>query len=299
MLKNAFYFFRQAFWGLQEHRVLALLTVLSISLTFLFSGFFYLVYINLEKVGGKVRGKVSMMVYIHDDLSSKEVNLLMEKLQKEVGVGRVTYFSKEQALQEYLNDLNGDPKLIEGLGENPFPASFRLMIQKTFQTTAHMNKMKDRIELWSGIEEIQYQNEWISLLNRVINFLKFGGIWLGGLLILGILAIVSTTIRLTVYERREEIQILKFMGATNRFILAPFFVEGLLMGVVGSIFALFLLTVLFDLFGYWVGGGLPVSMQWGLVFIPKETMVVMLALGVLLGCLGSLISVKGVLRENF
>ena len=299
MLKNAFYFFRQAFWGLQEHRVLALLTVLSISLTFLFSGFFYLVYINLEKVGGKVRGKVSMMVYIHDDLSSKEVNLLMEKLQKEVGVGRVTYFSKEQALQEYLIDLNGDPKLIEGLGENPFPASFRLMIQKTFQTTAHMNKMKDRIELWSGIEEIQYQNEWISLLNRVINFLKFGGIWLGGLLILGILAIVSTTIRLTVYERREEIQILKFMGATNRFILAPFFVEGLLMGVVGSIFALFLLTVLFDLFGYWVGGGLPVSMQWGLVFIPKETMLVMLALGVLLGCLGSLISVKGVLRENF
>jgi len=132
-----------------------------------------------------------MMVYIHDDLISKEVNLLMEKLQKEVGVGRVTYFSKEQALQEYLNDLNGDPKLIEGLGENPFPASFRLMIQKTFQTTAHMNKMKDRIELWSGIEEIQYQNEWISLLNRVINFLKFGGIWLGGLLILGILAIVS------------------------------------------------------------------------------------------------------------
>jgi len=299
MLKNTFYFFRQAFWGLQEHRVLALLTVLSISLTFLFSGFFYLVFINLEKVGGKVRGKVSMMVYIHDDLSSKEVNLLMEKFQKEVGVGKVTYFSKEQALQEYLNDLNGDPKLIEGLGENPFPASFRLMIQKTFQTTAYMNKMKDRIELWSGIEEIQYQNEWISLLNRVINFLKFGGIWLGGLLILGILAIVSTTIRLTVYERREEIQILKFMGATNRFILAPFFVEGLLMGVVGSLFALFLLTVLFDLFGNWVGEGLPVSMQWGLVFIPKETMVAMLALGVLLGCLGSLISVKGVLRENF
>lgn len=299
MLRNAFYFLRQAFWGLQEHRVLALLTVLSISLTFLFSGFFYLIYINLELVGGKVRGKVSMMVYLQDDLSSEETDDLKKRLQKEVGVDRITYLSKEEALQEYLYDLNGDPKLLEALGGNPFPASFRLMIQKAFQNTPYMNKMKDRISRWIGIEEIQFQNEWIGLLNRVMKFLKFGGIWLGGLLILGILAIVSTTIRLTVYERREEIQILKFMGATNRFILAPFFLEGLIMGVVGSLFALFLLSILFDLFGYWVGGGLPLSMQWGVIFIPKETMVIILVLGVLLGCLGSLISVKGVLREKF
>jgi len=66
---------------------------------------------------------------------------------------------------------------------------------------------------------------------------------MGGLLVLGILAIVSTTIRLTVYARREEIQILKFMGATDRFIMAPFFIEGLLIGMIGSVFALFLLMV--------------------------------------------------------
>ncbi len=299
MVRNLLYFFRQAFRGLQEHRVLALLTVLSISLTFLFSGLFFLVYINLEHFGGTLRGKVSMMVYLQDDVLESEANALRDKIETEEGVEKVVYFSKTQALDEYLNQLGGDPKLLEGLGENPFPASFQILIQKPFQKNTVMEKLSGRIRQMQGVEEVRYRDDWVNLLNRVLAFLRVGGIWLGGFLILGILAIVSTTIRLTVYSRREEIQILKFMGATDRFIIAPFFIEGLLIGMIGSLFALFLLMILFEIIGDSTGGGFQISRQSGLIFFSQGVMGLILGAGVLLGCLGSLISVKGVLREDF
>ena len=299
MVRNSIYFIGQAIRGLQEHRILALMTVLSISLTFLFSGLFFLVYINLERFGGTLRGQVSMMVYLQEGFKEGEMAPLRDQLRKEKGVEGVIFLSKEQALEEYLNELRGDPKLLEGLGENPFPASFEVLIQKFFQNSNFMENLSQRIRQWEGVDEVRYLDEWVNFLNQVLTFLKLGGFWLGGLLVLGILAIVSTTIRLTVYARREEIQILKFMGATDRFIMAPFFIEGLLIGMIGSVFALFLLMVFFELFGNSVGEGFRISGHSGLVFLPQKVMVSMLGAGVLLGCLGSLISVRGVLREEF
>jgi len=299
VVRNSIYFFRQAIRGLQEHRILALMTVLSISLTFLFSGLFFLVYINLERVGGTLKGQVSMMVYLQEGFKEDEMASLRDQLNQEKEVEDVVFLSKEQALDEYLNELRGDPKLLEGLGENPFPASFQVLIQKNFQNSHFMENLSQRVKQWEGVDEVRYLDEWVNFLNQVLTFLKLGGFWLGGLLVLGILAIVSTTIRLTVYARREEIQILKFMGATDRFIMAPFFIEGLLIGMIGSVFALFLLMVFFDLFGDSVGGGFRISGHSGLVFLPQMVMGSMLGAGVLLGCLGSLISVRGVLREEF
>jgi cell division transport system permease protein len=162
-----------------------------------------------------------------------------------------------------------------------------------------MEKLSQQIRQWEGVDEVRFRDEWVNFLNQVLTFLKLGGIWLGGLLVLGILAIVSTTIRLTVYARREEIQILKFMGATDRFIMAPFFIEGLFIGMIGSGFSLFLLMVFFEFFGDSVEGGFQYGGYSSLVFLTQKVMVSMLGAGILLGCLGSLISVRGVLREEF
>ena len=151
---------------------------------------------------------------------------------------------------------------------------------------------------WNGVEEIRYQGEWLDLLNRLLNFLRLGGIWLGGLLILGVLAIVSTIVQLTVYGRREEIQILRFMGATDRFIMAPFFIEGLLIGLMGSVFSLSLLIVFFELFQESVTGDQGIGGSLRLIFLSQKVMLSMLLGGVVLGCLGSLLSVRGVLRQE-
>jgi cell division transport system permease protein len=299
MVRNSIYFLKQAVRGLQEHRILALMTVLSISLTFLFSGLFFLVYINLEQLGGTLRGQVRMMVYLQDAFKENGISSLGDQLKKEKGVEKVIFLSKEDALHEYINELKGDPKLLEGLGENPFPASFQVLIEKSFQNSVFMEKLSQQIRQWEGVDEVRFRDEWVNFLNQVLTFLKLGGIWLGGLLVLGILAIVSTTIRLTVYARREEIQILKFMGATDRFIMAPFFIEGLFIGMIGSGFSLFLLMVFFEFFGDSVEGGFQYGGYSSLVFLTQKVMVSMLGAGILLGCLGSLISVRGVLREEF
>ncbi|HEX9758783.1 MAG TPA: permease-like cell division protein FtsX [Nitrospiria bacterium] len=299
MVRNSIYFLKQAVRGLQEHRILALMTVLSISLTFLFSGLFFLVYINLEQLGGTLRGQVRMMVYLQDAFKENGISSLGDQLKKEKGVEKVIFLSKEDALHEYINELKGDPKLLEGLGENPFPASFQVLIEKSFQNSDFMEKLSQQIRQWEGVDEVRFRDEWVNFLNQVLTFLKLGGIWLGGLLVLGILAIVSTTIRLTVYARREEIQILKFMGATDRFIMAPFFIEGLFIGMIGSGFSLFLLMVFFEFFGDSVEGGFQYGGYSSLVFLTQKVMVSMLGAGILLGCLGSLISVRGVLREEF
>jgi cell division transport system permease protein len=248
VVRNAVYFLLQAIRGLREHRILALMAVLSMGLTFLLSGLFILIYLNLENFGGELQGQVDMKVYLREGLEPIQVESLGKRLEQERGVERVFYHSKEKALEEYLNDLQGDPKLLEGLGGNPFPSSYQLLIHPAFQTSSHMKGLGERLSRWDGVEEVRYQGEWLDLLNRLLNFLRLGGIWLGGLLVLGVLTIVSTTVRLTVYGRREEIQILRSLGARDGFIMAPFFIEGLFIGLVGSVFSLFLLMVFFELF---------------------------------------------------
>ena len=209
----------------------------------------------------------------------------------------MTYTSKEEALQSFKRELKGKESLLEGLGENPIPASLQLRIQDAYQTPEALRQFTSSLSRLEGVEDVQYGQEWVDRLTAAVRMLRLLGLSVCLALGMASLLIVSNTIRLAVYSRAEEIEIMRLVGATKLHIRAPFLLEGLIQGGLGAAVALVLLfgayrATLWELqltpgqiFGIGVGS-----------FLDPRWVGAMLAAGAGVGAFGSLMSVGRFLR---
>lgn len=279
--------------NLKTNRLTAFLAILTLSLTLVILEIFILLYYNLESITDSIRSDVKLVAFLSDDLSQKEIDMIKDVLAREEGTADIRYVSKEKALEEFKMDLKDGGGILKDIGENPLPASFELKIAPNFQSDNEVMLFIERIKGIHGIEEISFSMDWINNLNAFLNFLKLVGLFLGSLLGAGVITIISNTIKLTIYSRSEEIEIMRLMGATNGFIKIPFFLEGAFMGTLGAVISLSLLAGIYSLFRLntaYTGAGLWKGVD--LVFLPPGTIIYLLLLGTMLGCLGSGISLK-------
>ncbi|MBI5745679.1 MAG: ABC transporter permease [Nitrospirae bacterium] len=279
--------------NLKTNRLTAFLAILTLSLTLVILEIFILLYYNLESITDSIRSDVKLVAFLSDDLSQKEIDMIKDVLAREEGTAGIRYVSKEKALEEFKMDLKDGGGILKDVGENPLPASFELKIEPNFQSDNEVMLFIERIKGIHGIEEISFSMDWINNLNAFLNFLKLVGLFLGSLLGAGVITIISNTIKLTIYSRSEEIEIMRLMGATNGFIKIPFLLEGAFMGTLGAGISLSLLAGIYTLFRLntaYTGGFLWKGVD--LVFLPPSTMIYLLLLGTMLGCLGSGISLK-------
>lgn len=278
--------------NLKTNRLTAFLAILTLSLTLVILEIFILLYYNLESITDSIRSDVKLVAFLSDDLSQKEIDMIKDVLAREEGTAGIRYVSKEQALEEFKMDLK-DGSILKDIGENPLPASFELKIAPNVQSDNEVRLFIERIKGIKGIEEISFSMDWINNLNAFLDFLKLVGLFLGSLLGAGVITIISNTIKLTIYSRSEEIEIMRLMGATNGFIKIPFLLEGAFMGTLGAGISLSLLAGIYTLFRLntdYTGGFLWKGVD--LVFLPPGTIIYLLLLGTMLGCLGSGISLK-------
>ena len=278
--------------NLKTNRLTAFLAILTLSLTLVILEIFLLLYYNLESITDSIRSDVKLVAFLSDDLSQKEIDMIKDVLAREEGTAGIKYVSKEKALEEFKMDLK-DGSILKDIGENPLPASFELKIAPNVQSDNEVRLFIERIKGIKGIEEISFSMDWINNLNAFLNFLKLVGLFLGSLLGAGVITIISNTIKLTIYSRSEEIEIMRLMGATNGFIKIPSLLEGAFMGTLGAGISLSLLAGIYTLFRLntdYTGGFLWKGVD--LVFLPPGTIIYLLLLGTMLGCLGSGISLK-------
>jgi cell division transport system permease protein len=224
------------------------------------------------------------------------VERIKEKLSSDGRILSFDYISKEEALKLFHRDFQED-SLIKSLGSNPLPASFEIKVKAGYQEPQKLVAIIDPIKEMPGVEEVQYGSDWLENLNRFLKVLRLIGVGIGGFLAVAVMTIIANTVRLHFYNRKEEIEIMKLIGATHRFIKIPFFIEGSFMGLLSGGVAAALLFFMFHFSKtrlQSIGGVFGGAME--LRFLPIEFLLGLILAGGILGGMGSFISLTHLLR---
>lgn len=272
-------------------------SICTIAVSFLIVGIFLIITGNLGALVAQWQDQFQVAVFLEDGITAEQMALLKKRIQSERAVKHTTYTSKEEALQQFKRELRDKASLLEGLGQNPIPASFQLGIHESFQTPEALRQLAGSLGRAEGVEDVLYGQEWVDRAAAAIRILRLLGLAVGLALGLASLLIVSNTIRLAVYARAEEIEIMRLVGATKTHIRAPFLLEGLIQGGLGAGLALGLLFGAYratlwqlqlkpgEVFGLGLGS-----------FLDPVWVALLLLAGASLGAFGSLISVGRFLR---
>lgn len=284
------YLFKEGIVGLWRNRTMALASVGTIILCLLILGMSYAVGNNMDYMIEQMEAKFGVTAYLKDDIEQKEIDALKTKIENLSQVASVIYISKDDALKIFSED-NEDANLFAMFkDDNPLPASFEII-------TKDIKQQKDLVKIlagYTGIEDtIYFEDETQTFINlrNTINYVCYG--ILICLVIVGLL-LMSNTIKLTVYIRKREIGIMKYVGATDAFIQVPFLIEGTLIGLIGSIISILVVASSYN----WVStkaitmiGLLGDISLVSVGMIMKELIPIFIALGVGIGLIGSLFAI--------
>ncbi|MGH7254751.1 MAG: permease-like cell division protein FtsX [Nitrospirales bacterium] len=285
------YVIKEAFANIRLNRTTSLIALATTAFTLACFGVFLLLYFNLRGVADSLQEEVKVIVYAQDSLTGPQVTELGQRLKREREVGTITYVSKEQALHEFRAQFPTDQHLLEGLGENPLPASFVITLAPRYRNSEAVSRWTQRLQEIPGVFQVQYSRDWIENLTTLIGFIELAAIAVGAILSAASVTIIANTIRLTLYARRDEIEIMRMIGATSAFIKIPYLLEGALLGALGGLLSVMLLKGSFEVFKYQLGSsGRFLGIESGFGFFPLRVSVLMVLVGLVLGWAGSLMS---------
>ncbi|MGH7275177.1 MAG: permease-like cell division protein FtsX [Nitrospiria bacterium] len=292
-------FLQEAVNNVNRHRLLSFATTITISLILMVFGLFLLIYFNLRGLGGSLREQVVMTAYLQEGLTHEEVRDIEERIHQEPAVGTVYFTSKEEALQEFQVKLQGQAGILQGLGENPLPASFDIKLGPTYQTPEVVKRLAESLKLIKGVEEVQDGLDWLDRFTSFTRFARIMGLGIGVLLGIAVVTITSNTIRLSFYTRREEIELMRLIGAKEAFIRAPFFIEGAVVGLSGGVIALLSVGCLFFLFQkQFIIEKVFFGKEAPLTFFSFELLLLLLFMATFLGGMGGYFSVSSSVKAR-
>ncbi|MCP2520908.1 permease-like cell division protein FtsX [Candidatus Aminicenantes bacterium AC-335-A11] len=207
------------------------------------------------------------------------------------------FISKEEALARFERDFPQLEGIVRDLKENPFPASYEIVFKKGIDSPYAITSFLEEMKELEGIEEIQFNREWLEKLIGISRIIRAIGFFLGGILILASFFIISNVININVYARQNEIEIFHLIGATNSFIKIPFIIEGIMLGLFGGIFSLFLLFVSIKSFPVYLGNSYSFIKPFIVFsFLSIKYCIGLLIGGGIIGLIGSLSSVGKFLK---
>jgi len=287
------YCFKTAFYNLRKHLLLSAVTATTIAITFIIFIFFLVVVINLSSFKNNWVDRLQVILYLENGADAAAIDETRTFITGLPEVDSVRFVSRDDALIMLKKSLEGQDGILQGLEENPLPASLEIKLKKEYLTPERVEIFVEKIKTIRPVEDIEYGQKWLERFTTIFTLLKIMGITFGGLLFLFAFFIISNTIRLLVYSRRDEIEIMKLVGATNRFIKLPFCIEAGIQGLVGSscalLFVTFVVRVLMSEFivpfQFYVG-------QSSFVFLTTTQSVFIIVLGLVLGLCGSLFSLN-------
>ncbi|HEX9021314.1 MAG TPA: permease-like cell division protein FtsX [Nitrospirota bacterium] len=289
-----FYFISEAFRGLRANGIVNLLAVGTISMAMLIVGFFLLLFLNLRPAVAALSDRLGMSVYLKDGLTDHEKDFLLSRIKAEPGAKKVAYLSRADALELFKKELKGQEALMQGLGENPLPDSYEISIDQRYADAAKIEAMARRISAYRGVEDVAYGKEGAAALSGLYKLTTYGGAALAVLLGVTVVFIISNSVRLALYSRGQEIELMQWIGATKGFIQGPFLIEGMMLAMLGTALAVGILAGVFYSLPREVVAFL--SRPRGPDFLPPSMILSMIVGGGLLGLMGGLVSVSRVVE---
>ncbi len=247
-LNSLNYMIKEAFKSVFKQRKMSSASIAIMIATMFIFGIFFVLGENINFVMEQVENKQGMRVVIKDDIEEHTLEGLKSKIQnieidgKKV-VNTVTFISKEDAMKSIKERLGDKQDVLEGLDEENFlPASYFV----TLTDLSKNQQVQDEIMKFDGIEEISTDNDTISKLNNIAKGIRMGTLVILVILIVISIAIIAYTVKITVYARRKEIEIMKYVGATNAFVRGPFMIEGIIIGIISAAISVIIMMLVYN-----------------------------------------------------
>lgn len=287
------YFFREAFRRLWLSKRTTGVAVSMIAISLVTLGFFLLISENLKQAVDRWEGGSQLRIYLDRDATPDQIRELTRFFDGHAGLQRHRFVTREQALVKFRQYFQSLSPVVAGLDENPFPPSFEIEVKRAGIDSPAFRTQLETLRGMNGVDDVQFDWDWVSRLRRVISVLNLIGLIIGGILAIAATFTIANVIRLTMLLYREEIDIMRLVGATENIVRGPFVVEGVLYGAMGAIVALAALLVIFEAGARWLAPSL--GFVWGFLFVtflPWEKSVGLIVAGVVAGLIGSLLSVR-------
>ena len=297
MLEAVRYFFLRALRNMRQWPFLCSAAILTMAVSLATIATFFLIVVNIEQLAARWTQEIQVIAYLQSAPSPRELPELINKMEKIVGVEQVTYVAPQEAMERFRERLGEDAALLQGVRPDLLPASFELGLRPEYRSQQGIGVIIEQLESLIPVDDLRYGQTWLERFNNFISMLRFVGAFLGGFLLFATLFIVANTIRLTLYARRDELEIMALVGATMRFIKIPFILEGAIQGFVGGLLSLVFLSVSFSLIisqglnAFWL-----TPVDFDLLFLTATQQLLLVLAGVVLGVLGSLSSLRRFVR---
>jgi cell division transport system permease protein len=234
-------FYQRAIKDILENRFLTAITVVTIALSIMIAAAFALFFINAGDILNIWQKGIRMMVYLKADTSDAGRLDTKYRLQSIVGVQEARFVSKDEAMEKLKQQMEHHSALLDNLKENPLPDAFEVILQPSARNSTELSFLAERISALSTVDEVEYGQQWIQRFSNIINLFRLAGYGIGSLFFMATVFIVANTIRLVLYSRRDEIEIMRLVGATDRFIKIPFYLQGMIQGGTGTLIGLLVL----------------------------------------------------------
>lgn len=285
---------RRTLKDFSSHAFLHGITIVTIALTILIAGALLLVVENGESVIASWKSGVRIMVYLKGGAGSAETESTGKALEAMAGVSKATFISRDEALTDLMESMEGQRSLFEGLEGNPLPDAYEIEVNPDVADWSHVQTMAAGMMRLPGVDEVEYGRSWLARVSRLLGMVELAGVALAGLFFIVALFIVYNTVRLALYSRRDEIEIMQLVGATGGFIKAPLYLAGVLEGALGSALALLALFVAYLLFASKAGSG---ADAFELSFLSMGSMGGVLLYGIFVGWFGCFLSLREFMKD--
>jgi cell division transport system permease protein len=271
----------------RRHKGLTSISVVIMSLSLLMLAVFLLATDNLLKLVSETQEEMKIYVYLDDNVGQAHIEELYRSILATPEVSSVQFVSKEEALADFKGQLGDDAELLSALRANPLPNSFWIEPKAEFKSRDAMVGLAERFGHMRGVEEVRYGKEFLDKFDSIVKGIYTIDIVVGFIVVMSAIFIIANAVRLTVISRRKTIEILKLVGATNPFIVAPFIIEGAFQGGVAAVLSLILLRIVTEV----SRSAIP-----EINFFSPEKSVVFMLTCVLIGALGSFMALRRYLR---
>jgi len=272
-------------------------STVAITAMMLILGLFFVAFINVSLFAATIEKDYNVLqIYLKTNAKAATVQKVEENLEQLDGVERVIYITKDEALGTLKERWGDNGYLLDNLPDNPLPDAFTVYV--TDKDAA--NRVAVEAAEIKGVEDVVYYRDTIEKLSQVSHFIEVGSVVVMAFLIVVSIIIVANTIKLTVFNREKEIGIMKYLGATDSFVRAPFIYGGIIMGIVSAGIATgltyFIYTRVIKIIGTDIARILSVNVV-PTEYLTKNLLIIFMCLGVSIGICGSIISIRRFLKR--
>jgi cell division transport system permease protein len=293
------YFFKEAVRRIWTSKRSSFVAISMITMSLLILGSFMLVAENLQQAVLRFQGTSRVNVYFDPDATADQIAAVERYLAAHADLRNHHFVTRDQALTRFRSYFANVSEVVAQIEENPFPPSFEIDVTPATTQSRNFEHEMAQLRGYAGIEQVQFDWEWLARLRRLVGIINIAGVIAGGILAVAAAFTIANVIRLTMMLYREEIDIMRLVGATERIIRGPFVFEGILQGLIGGAVAVVILYGVFHAARHALAPAH--SLLWGFLFttfLPWQKIVALIIGGTFAGWFGSWLSVRERTEES-